>query len=148
MYKVERSALVMHSAAEMLALVNDGGKYHEFLPWCSGSRVLSWQDGVAIASVDIAFKGIHKTFTTRNEMVESSRTNISLVNGPFSELSGFWEFTEISAEASKIRLELGFGFSNRLVGRVVGPVFRLIADSMVDSFCKRADQIYQEDQST
>jgi len=146
MYKVERSALVMHSAAEMFALVNDVDRYEEFLPWCSGSRVISQESGIAIASVDIAFKGIHKTFTTRNEMIEAKRTNMSLVDGPFSELSGYWEFTEISSTASRISLALQFGFSNRLVGSVVGPVFRLIADSMVDSFCKRADRIYLNEQ--
>ena len=143
MYKVERSALVMHSAQEMFELVNDVDRYHEFLPWCSGSRVLKREGNIAIASVDISFKGLNKSFTTRNELIEYQRTNMSLVDGPFSELSGHWGFSEISETASRIRLELGFDFSNRLVAGVVGPVFRIIADSMVDAFCGRADEIYQ-----
>ena len=67
---------------------------------------------------------------------------MALVDGPFSNLTGFWEFRPLDEVSSKIVLELEFGFSNRVVGAVVGPVFNAIADSMVDSFCKRADQVY------
>lgn len=141
-YKVERSALVMHSAAQMFALVNDVDRYQEFLPWCGSSEVLSRDDNVAVASVEIAFKGIRKSFTTRNVLTPDKRTEMSLVDGPFSTLAGAWEFTAISDSASRISLSLEFGFSNRLVEAVVGPVFKIIADSMVDSFCKRADQLY------
>ena len=37
--KVERSALVMHSADECLKLVNDVSSYPQFLPWCAGAEV-------------------------------------------------------------------------------------------------------------
>jgi len=141
-HKVERSALVMHSAADMFALVNDVDRYKEFLPWCGDSKVVSVEGNVAIASVEIAFKGIKKSFTTKNVLTQDQKTDMSLVEGPFSELAGCWEFKAISADASRISLTLEFGFSNRVIEAVVGPVFRLIADSMVESFAKRADQIY------
>ena len=143
MYKISRSALVMHSTARMFELVNDVDHYSEFLPWCGASKVIDQADNIAVASVQIAFKGVKKTFTTRNEMIPCTCTNMTLVDGPFSELSGAWRFKEISQSACRISLELEFGFSNRLVQGVVGPVFRGIADSMVDAFCKRADQIYR-----
>ncbi|MBX2868746.1 MAG: type II toxin-antitoxin system RatA family toxin [Acidiferrobacterales bacterium] len=141
-HKVERSALVMHTAEQMFALVNDVDRYHEFLPWCGGSRVISHESNIMVASVDIAFKGVRKTFTTRNTQNPSDRLDMELVDGPFSELVGAWTFKSISEEASRISLSLEFGFSSRVVEGLVGPVFRLIADSMVDSFCQRADQIY------
>ena len=141
MYKVERSALVMHPAARMCELVNDVDRYQDFLPWCGGSRVLSRDDDGYTASVDIAFKGLSKSFTTRNITSGNEQTDMTLVDGPFSELTGTWSFTPLSPEASKISLSLEFGFSSRVVEAVVGPVFKLIADSMVDSFVKRADEL-------
>ena len=144
MYKVERSALVMHPAALMRDLVNDVDRYHEFLPWCGGSRVLARDESGYTASVDIAFKGLRKTFTTRNVTRGGERTDMTLVDGPFSELSGSWSFQPISEDASRISLSLEFGFSSRLVEKVVGPVFKSIADSMVDSFCRRADGLAAE----
>ena len=137
----------MHSAEEMFELVNDVDRYQEFLPWCGGSRILSEEANGYIASVDIAFKGVRKTFTTRNHTTAHSRTDLSLVEGPFNDLHGAWLFKSISPEASKISLELNFSFSNRVVEKVLGPVFSLIADSMVDSFSKRADQIYGNNQA-
>ncbi|MEM7196642.1 MAG: type II toxin-antitoxin system RatA family toxin [Pseudomonadota bacterium] len=142
MYSVNRSALVMHSAKNMFDLVNDVGRYPEFLPWCGGSEVLSSDSDQMVASVTIAFKGIEKQFTTRNTLIQNEKTIVELVDGPFSDLSGEWRYTALSDTASKIELSLKFGFSNVLVGKVVGPIFHAIADSMVDSFCKRADQLY------
>ena len=142
MYSVQRSALVMHSAEKMFRLVNDVDRYHEFLPWCGDSKVVEQNHGEVIASVTIDFKGVKKSFTTKNELIEFSRTNLSLVDGPFSQLSGYWEFTELEANSSKVVLNLNFDFSNRIVGKIVGPVFSTIADSMVDSFSKRANEIY------
>ncbi len=145
-HQIERSALVQHSAAQMFALVNDIDRYQEFLPWCGSSKVLSHEDNEMVASVEIAFKGIRKTFTTRNTLTEDARIDLALVDGPFSELGGAWEFKPLSDEACRISLSLGFGFSNKLVESLLGPVFKVIADSMVDSFCKRADEIYAEAQ--
>ena len=132
----------MHSARKMFDLVNDVESYSTFLPWCGGSEEISRNENEVVASVTIAFKGINKTFTTRNELVGHEKTVLSLVDGPFSELSGYWQFTELDENASKVALSLEFDFSNKMVGTVVGPIFKIIADSMVDSFCKRADQIY------
>lgn len=147
MHKVERSALVMHSAQAMYELVNDVDRYQEFLPWCGGSRVIERDQEGYTASVDIAFKGVRKSFTTYNLVTPNARTELKLVEGPFSDLTGCWAFKEISPEACKISLELNFGFSSKVVEAVLGPVFRMIADTMVDSFSKRADQIYGDKQA-
>ena len=142
MHKVERSALIMHSAKNMYDLVNDIDSYEKFLPWCGGSKVLETGNNRMVASIDIAFKGVHKTFTTANKLVPVRAIDMSLVDGPFSALTGQWVFKEISVDASRISLKLHYDFSNPLVAVTVGSVFKIIADSMVDAFCKRADQIY------
>jgi len=142
MYKVERSALVMHSARDMFTLVNDVEQYSEFLPWCGGASEISRSENEVIASVTIAFKSIHKTFTTRNQLIGHEKTVLTLIDGPFSELSGCWDFIPLEADSSKIVLYLEFDFSSKVVGKVIGPVFEIIANSMIKSFCKRADEIY------
>ena len=142
MYNVERSALVMHSSEKMFTLINDVNSYHEFLPWCGGSQEISRSEDQVIASVMISFKGVKKSFTTKNQLIGTEKTILTLIDGPFSELSGYWKFTSLDDRSSKVILNLQFDFSNKLLGAVVGPVFKSIADSMVDSFCKRADEIY------
>lgn len=142
MYHIERSALVPYSAAQMYALVNDVPTYADFLPWCGGSAVLEESDTEMLASVTIAFKGVNKTFTTRNTLCADESVAMQMVDGPFSELGGIWRCKPLSDDASKISLELEFDFANRLVGAVIGPVFKAIADSMVESFVKEAERRY------
>jgi ribosome-associated toxin RatA of RatAB toxin-antitoxin module len=141
MYTVSRSALVSHSAEKMFNLVNDVDRYSDFLPWCGDSREVERTNNEVLASVTIDFKGIRKTFTTKNLLKPYQRIDLTLVDGPFSELSGSWEFQELGLDSCKVVLHLDFDFSNKLVGALVGPVFSSIADSMVGSFCSRADEV-------
>lgn len=142
MVEVVRSAWVMHSAGEMYALVNDIDSYAEFLPWCGASEVLTRGEGEMVAEVQVAYRGLRKSFTTRNRLRANERITMSLVEGPFSELYGVWEFKALREDACKISLDLSFDFSNAAVGALVGPVFKQIADSLVDSFVQRAAELY------
>ena len=137
-----KSALVTHSAAEMFALVDDVSSYKEFLPWCGDSEELSRNDDEVKASVTISHSGLNKTFTTLNRLQKNKMIEIKLVNGPFKHLHGFWRFDSLSEDACKISLDLEYEFSNMLLGIAIGPVFNQIANSMVDSFCQRAEVVY------
>jgi len=37
---------------------------------------------------------------------------------------------------------LQYEFSSRILEKIIGPVFSVIANSFVDSFCKRAEVVY------
>jgi ribosome-associated toxin RatA of RatAB toxin-antitoxin module len=68
-----------------------------------------------------------------------------LLNGPFSQLEGQWNFTPLgdgSQRACKVELTLNYGFDRSALSPVVSPVFDKIASSMVDAFVKRAQQVY------
>jgi len=139
---ISKSALVTHSAAEMFALVDNVSLYKEFLPWCGGSEELSRNEDEVKASVTISHSGLNKTFTTLNRLQKNKMIEIKLVDGPFKHLHGFWRFDPLAEDACKISLELEYEFSNMLLGLAIGPVFSQIANSMVDSFCERAEVVY------
>lgn len=142
MATIAKSALVQHRATEMFALVDDVSSYKDFLPWCGDSEELSRNDDEVKASVMIAHSGLNKSFTTLNRLQKDKVIEMSLIDGPFKHLHGFWRFDELSTDACKISLDLEYEFSNRLIGMVVGPVFGQIANTLVDSFCQRAEVIY------
>lgn len=123
-------------------LVDDIQTYAEFLPWCSGSTVLSRIDKEVTASLEISHSGFQKAFTTRNVNESDNRINMTLVEGPFKKLEGVWQFQALGDQGCKIMLDLEFEFSNRLVGMTFGPLFGQIAGSLVDAFSQRADTIY------
>ena len=142
MARIQRSALLPYSASEMFELVRDVDRYSEFLPWCPASRVVSDEGSEVLASIELGYHGIHKTFTTRNHLEPPHRLIMRLVEGPFRHLDGYWEFAPLGEEACKVSLDLDFEFAGRLVSSVLGPVFEQIANNLVAAFGRRASQVY------
>ncbi|MEZ8258833.1 MULTISPECIES: SRPBCC family protein [Vibrio] len=142
MPKVTRSALVSFSADQMFSLVNDVARYPEFLPGCSGSRVIESSDSTMVASVDVSKAGISKTFTTSNRMADGAEILMELVDGPFKKLEGGWYFTPLDDQACKVELKLEFEFSSRMIEMAFGKIFNELTSNMVSAFTQRAKQVY------
>jgi len=142
MTAIHRSAIVPYSANQMFELVSDIPSYPAFLPWCGGARIVSAQADEVIAAIDIAYGGIHKTFTTRNLLQPNKMMEIRLLEGPFSHLQGFWQFKILDEQASKISLDLEFEVANRVVSLALTPVFSNIANQLVDRFHQRANDLH------
>jgi ribosome-associated toxin RatA of RatAB toxin-antitoxin module len=140
---ITRSALVLYSPDKMFDLVNDVESYPSFLPWCRSSTVVSKADDEVVASLDLAKGGIHHVFTTRNTLTHNETIKITLVNGPFEHLEGLWQFDMIGDnQGCRVTLNMDFEFSNRIISMALGPIFTQISGSLVDAFCKRAQDIY------
>lgn len=145
MKTVNKSVLIWYSPAEMYALVIGVADYPQFLPWCDQARVVATDDDGMTAEIGIYFAGLRQKFTTRNSHLDGRQVVISLVNGPFSKLEGEWNFLPLgdgSQRACKVELKLNYGFDNTTLAKLVGPVFDKIAGTLVDSFVKRAEQVY------
>ena len=142
MTAIHRSAIVPYSARQMFDLVADIPSYPKFLPWCAGARILSAHDDETIAAIDIAYSGVHRTFSTRNLMQHGKMLEMHLLEGPFSHLQGFWQFKELDATSCKISLDLEFEVANRIVGLVLTPAFSNIANQLVDRFHQRARDLH------
>jgi ribosome-associated toxin RatA of RatAB toxin-antitoxin module len=139
---VKKTALVHHSAAEMYRLVCDFEAYPEFLPWCSDSRLLSHSEEEICGELEVSRVGIRQRFSTCNRLLKNERMDIQLREGPFRKLEGGWRFHALRSDACKVELELDFEFAGRLIDAAFGRVFNQIANTLVDAFCKRADEVY------
>lgn len=142
MHTLKRNALVSYSAREMFELVNAIEDYPRFLPWCSGTKIIKRTEEEVVASIEINWKGVHKSFTTRNRLFPYSRMDIELVDGPMKRMEGKWTFQELDEKACKVLLDMEFEFAGGFIDRLFQPIFQHIANSLVDAFCKRAVEIY------
>lgn len=139
---VQKSALVKFSAQQMFNLVNDIEAYPQFLPWCSGSRIIKKDDDFVEAEIVISKGGFRKAFSTRNKIDLGGKITVSLLDGPFSYLEGVWNFMPLREDASKISLDLEFEMSSKLASLAFGTVFHQICNTMVGAFTDRAKQVY------
>ena len=147
MKHVRKSVLLWYSPGEMYELVTSVQDYPAFLPWCDRAEVLQRHDDGITARLGLAYMGVHHAFTTRNQHVPGTSVTVQLVDGPFSLLDGTWLFHPLGrpgseAEACKIEFDLRYAFSNRALEMLVSPVFDRIANTFVDAFVVRAEQVY------
>lgn len=142
MSEVKKVVLIERTPAQMFALVDNCEDYPRFLPWCSSTQVSERTDTKTVATLHINYHGIKSQFTTENAKVFPSLMHLRLKEGPFRQLEGEWRFIPLGDLACKIEFSLQYEFSNKLLEKVVGPVFNMIANTFVDAFVKRAEQVY------
>jgi ribosome-associated toxin RatA of RatAB toxin-antitoxin module len=139
---VHKSVIVGYSAEQMFALVDTMEDYPRFLPWCGGVEVLGRETDRLVATIAIHYHGIKQSFTTENIHTRPTSIQMRLLEGPFKHLQGAWVFKPLREDACKIEFDLQYEFSSRILEKIIGPVFGMIANSFVDSFCKRAETAY------
>ena len=142
MRKVNRSALVPHSADEMFTLVDDIEAYPSFLPWCNDARIHHRSTDTVEATLELHRGSLSKRFTTRNSLCRPERIDLALVGGPFRHLSGGWAFADLGAAGSKVSLELDFEFESMLLDLMFGSFFEDTCNALVDAFTRRALVVY------
>lgn len=148
MKTVHKSVLIWFSAEEMFALVTDVSSYPEFLPWCDKTRIVSQDENGMVAEIGMALGGFHKSFTTRNLHTQDRQVKLSLIDGPFKQLDGTWDFYPLTQEGSsevqracRVELTLHYSFES-MFGALVGPLFDKIAATLIDAFVQRAEKVY------
>ena len=151
MKQVRKSVLLWYSPHEIYQLVTDIERYPEFRPWCEPVEILGRDEQVVTARLHLAYSGLRHAFTTKNVLVPEQSVDIGLIDGPFSLLDGLWRFvplglasTQVGAteSACKIEFEMRYAFSNAVLEAAISPVFGRIANTFVDSFVRRAEQVH------
>ncbi|HMV54518.1 MAG TPA: type II toxin-antitoxin system RatA family toxin [Rhodocyclaceae bacterium] len=142
MATVKKLVLIEYTPQQMFDLVDRVEEYPKFLPWCGGTELLDRTELITRARLHINYHGIKSDFSTENDKVYPTHMLIKLVEGPFHHLEGTWDFTPLGDRACKVDFTLHYEFSSKLIEKAVGPVFSHIANTFVDSFVKRAEQVY------
>ena len=142
MREVRRSSLLPFTPAQMYDLVADIQRYPEFLPWCSSAEILAADGEYVTARIGMSLGLVRASFTTRNRLLPGTGMEMRLVDGPFRSLEGRWEFSAIGESGTRALLELAFETSGPIGGIFFGPAFEQVCNQLVDSFGRRARQVY------
>ena len=145
MSEIIKSAIVPHNSAQMLTLVNDIETYPEFLKWCKHGYIDEQSENGYIAGMVISIKGIQVEFATKNTIVHDNEITsmfMTLVSGPFKNMSGEWRFQQFPEFGSKVELQLQYEIKSQLLGRMFAKGFDQIAGHLVNDFVNRAGVVY------
>ena len=139
---VNKSVLVPYSDHQMFELVDRVELYPQFLPWCGGAQVAEQGADRKTARLEIDYHGVRAHFTTDNVNRPPESIVVTLKDGPFHHLHGEWRFRALGEQGCKVEFELAYEFTTHILEKLIGPVFSHIANTFIDAFVKRAEQVY------
>ena len=131
-----------YAPEQMFDLVADVERYPEFLPWCTGVRVLERNADVVISRMEVGFKLFHESFTTRVKLSPPQRIDVAYFEGPFKYLNNHWVFEPNAGGGCEVDFFVDFECSSHLFGKAIGIVFNEAVQRMVSAFEKRARSLY------
>jgi ribosome-associated toxin RatA of RatAB toxin-antitoxin module len=140
MIEVKKSVIVAHTTQTMFNLVADFKNYSKYLPWCTSSELISEQDNVVVGAIHLEYLKVKMHFVTRNTNTPYSTIKIDLVDGPFKELHGLWQFVPLGETGCKINFSLNYKFANLVLEKLISPVFNLVSKNIVECFIKEANK--------
>ena len=145
MRKLERSALMPFAAADLYGLVADVAAYPEFLPGCVSAQIESdelLQSGERLVRARLGFRvsALSDSFATENRMQPGRRIEMRLLQGPFRQLEGVWEFLALDERACKVSLALSVDFASRIMEATLAPWMDRAVNGIIDAFRQRAEQ--------
>ena len=139
---INKSKIVPYEQKKIYDLVNDIKSYPQFVPFCNNSQINRHAVHEIQATLSFSKGFLSTSFTTLNHLQPHKMVEIRLVDGPFRQLEGFWQFEVLKERCCRVSLDLEFEFSSQWLALTFGPLFNQVATMLVDIFCKRAGVIY------
>ena len=142
-----------YSVQQIFDIIVDVEQYPNFLPWVSGCKIHERSDDEIIAELFIKFKAFRGSYTSKIILTKPDIENVSnagafvdvsLVRGPFKNLSNSWKLYAQEDGSTQIVFHLDFEFKSRILSKMLSVVFGTAVDRMVESFELRAEEIYGE----
>ena len=140
--ELRKSVLVAHAAEQMFDLIEAAEHYPEFLPWCARATIVERDATLVVADIDVDVHGVRFGFRTRNPKRRPEWMAIHMERGPFRHFHGEWHLTALAARGCRIDFDLRYDVDRSLVGRLAGPVFDRVANTLVDAYVARADRLH------
>jgi len=138
---VRRSALLAQPAGHLFDVIEAAEHYPRFLPWCVGAAIVSRDDDVVCADLQVRLAGMNFSMRTRNPKRRPACMTIHLERGPFRRFEGEWQLTVLAPAACKVAFMLDYEFDSRFMTQAAGPVFKHAADSLMDAFVRHAQTL-------
>jgi len=141
MREMTRSSLVARPPAVLYQLVDDIGRYPEFVPGCTAAQVLERNEYEVVARLTVRRGPLHTHFTTRNRLDPGRSVQMELVEGPFKVLAGRWSFTPVASNGCRIELQLRFQFASVVKSVLFDALFEDTQSELVRAFVARAQSL-------
>ncbi|MBA2628553.1 MAG: type II toxin-antitoxin system RatA family toxin [Rickettsiaceae bacterium] len=145
MHSFKETKLMQHDAELLSEIVMDIEKYSEFLPWCSSAVILSKEDNLIVAKLEISFEGFAESYISRvaKEQIDNNYLiTTEAISGPFRYLKNSWHIKQLQ-NGSEINFSIDFEFKSTILDLLIGLIFSVATKKMIAAFEDRANRLSQ-----
>jgi coenzyme Q-binding protein COQ10 len=131
----------------MFDLVADVERYPRFVPLCDRlvirSRTKEGDREILVASMTIAYRFLHESFTSRVMLDRKALTiRAQYLDGPFRHLDNLWQFEPAGENETIVRFTIDYEFRSRTLSALMGGVFDRAFRRFAEAFETRANEVY------
>lgn len=127
---------VPFSPSELYQVVANVDEYHQFVPWCTDSRVTQrLDDGLVIADLSVGFRFLNEKYTSVITLDENRSVSADVPHsGLFDYLITDWTFRPAPNGSTELTFYVEFAFRNPVYQRVTNLFFEEVVRRMVTAF--------------
>lgn len=141
----KESKIVPFSQALFFSVIADVEKYHEFLPWCTRSRILHRISPTKFdAELTVGFKHLlQESYVSRVTLITPSEVRVAMHSSPLLKtLSNYWLLQPINDSSCKVDFDVAFEFKNQIHTSAAKMFFHEVHVRMFGAFLQRAADIH------
>lgn len=147
---IETTRRMPYSPSEMFDLVADVEQYPKFFPLCEALRVRSREKQgdveVLVASMDIGYRAIRETITSRVTLERRTLSvKVELIDGPFRHLENRWRFLPAADGGTDVGFFISYELRSTMLQLLVGGLFDQAFRRCVSAFEARARHVFRRD---
>ncbi len=136
--------VVPFTPEQLFDVVADVDRYHEFVPWCTASRVTARVDKHHIvADLSVGFRFLSESYSS---VITLDRPRSVKVDVPTSSLFEYlindWEFVP-HAKGTELSFKVQFAFRSRLYQHMSNLFFEDVVKQMVSAFESRCHVLHR-----
>ena len=148
MPKASVKRLIECKKNQLIDLVLDIEKYPEFVPFCLEAHVYERnnEENLTLIIADLtigkgSFKDTYKS-DVKFDLKDSS-IKVTNIGGPLKHLENHWKFNDCES-GTEIYFDIDFEIKNKFLNLVMTKSFEFALNKIVDSFEKRAEELFSK----
>ncbi len=135
------------SPKAMFDLVADVECYPEFVPYCTGLRILKRSQhndtDILLAQMIVQYKVFREQFKCKVILDPTRLTiDVDFVEGPIKKLENKWRFHDLDDAGSKTDFFIDFEFNNFLLQNASNRAFDKVYTYLTNAFVERAHHLH------
>lgn len=141
---------VPFSPSELYQVVANVDEYHQFVPWCTNSRVIQRLDNnLVIADLSVGFRFLNEKYTSVITLDPDRSVSADVPHsGLFDYLITDWTFQPGPSGSTNLTFYVEFAFRNPVYQRVTNLFFEEVVRRMVSAFERQCVRKYRAPEHT